>query len=319
MLLYHLLIPATLQDAAPASGRDMWGWAPSGPPDLLQQTRTSMQAALSSFVDEARVAYEEQQGHEPPSHVLSGLDNGIRQLCGTVEGDVLCLHDTLLVWDRVFERVIKPALAMALGASAASEGVRPCHDLYEAIKQLTAGVMPPGLLRAQFDLLHGRIPGFWDRLQSQHLMHAQQEAQRQSTQALLTLAAASSSRGGSGFGGPGPRPGLTPNFADGGQLSVALRVADEEYQGKPVPERGCKFWSGIDGSCRRAAACPDAMSHVAGQPSPWYLARSRVWAMHGGVKNNLGNWSMPRLTGVKRPPSGSNEAGGAVGFQPQMG
>ena len=104
---------------------------------------------------------------------------------------------------------------------------------------------------------------------------------------------------------------------------MTLRVTDEEYQAKPLPERGCKFWSGIDGSCRRAAACPDVVSHVAGQPSAWYLARSRVWSMHGGVKNALGNWSMPRLTGVKRPPPGSgaggSEAGAVGGFQPQMG
>jgi len=291
VLLHPLLILEMLQDAAPAAGRDM-GWAPGGPPDLLQQTRTCMRAALSNFVNEAKVAFEEQQGHEPPSHVLSGLDNAIRQLYSAVEGDVLCLHDTQLVWDRVFEKVIKPALAMALGTSAVSEGVRPCHDLYEAIKQMTAGVMPPGLLLAQYDLLQSRVPGFWDRLQSQHLMHTQQEAQRQSTQALLTLAAASNSRGGgAGFGGQGPRSGLTSSFSEGGQLSLALRVTDEEYQAKPLPERGCKFWSGIDGSCRRATACSDAVSHMAGQPSAWYLARSRVWSMHGGVKNALGNWS----------------------------
>jgi hypothetical protein len=269
---------------------------------------------LMDFVQEAVVAHVEQEGCEPPSHLQSSLHYAVQQQCGAITAEVLLLHDTSYVWDRLFDKVVKPAIAMVLTTSAGSDSARPCREIYEAIKQLTADTLPPGRLLAQLKLFQSRVAGFWDRMQTHHQMRSQQEAQRQSAQALLALAAASRGALPGGYG----RPALGSSSVEGGgQLFLALKAKDEEFQGKPAAERGCKFWSGMEGSCRRGAACPDRAMHVQGQPSPWYAARGKVWAAHGGVKGDLGNWTLPKLSGVKRPAPGGGE-GGAEAFRSPM-
>lgn len=267
------------------------------------------------FVQEAVVCFEELEGREPPPHVQSNLHYTVQQQCSAITDEVLLLYDTAFVWDRLFDKVVKPAIAMALGVTATSDCARTCHEIYEAIRVQTVATPPPGRLLAQLEFFMGRVPGIWDRLQAQHTTHAQQEAQRQSTQALLALAAASSARG-APAGGLGRPPPPGPGSSEGGQLSIALHLKDVEYQGKPAAERGCRFWSGMEGSCRRGPGCPDAASHAPGQPSAWYAARSRVWAAHGGVRNELGNWALPRLSGVKRPAPGGGGSDGVSGTFP---
>lgn len=240
----------------------------------------------------------------------------MQQQCSAITDEVLLLYDTAFVWDRLFDEVVKPSIAMALGVSATSDCARTCHEIYEAIKVQTAATPPPGRLLAQLEFFLGRVPGIWDRLQAQHAAHAQQEAQRQSTQALLALAAASSARR-APAGGVGRLPPLGLSSSEGWQLSMALRLKDDEYEGKPAAERGCRLWSGMEGSCRKGPGCPDAASHVPRQPSAWYAARNRVWAAHGGVRNELGNWALPRLSGVKRPALVAAEVTGGLGrFRP---
>lgn len=236
----------------------------------------------------------------------------MQQQCAAITEEILTLYDTGYVWDRLLDKVIKPAIVMVLNTSAASDSARPCREIYEAVKQLTADTPPPGRLLAQFGVFHIRLSGFWDRMQAHHQQRSQQEATRVSAQALFALAsAASSSRGGlsANFG---RLPPLGPVSGEGGQLSMALRAKDDEFQRKPAAERGCRFWSGMEGSCRKGPGCLDAASHVQGQPSAWYEARSKVWLAHVGVKNELGNWSLPKLSGVKRPAPGGSE--GAPGM-----
>jgi hypothetical protein len=285
---------------------------PEMPPDLLFRTRGSMVAALRGFMDEGRVTLEE-TGREPPAHILSSLDYAIQQQAEGVGSEVLTLHDPLFVWEKAVDRVIRPTLSMVCGEFASVESARPCHLLSEAVRQLQAAVPPPYLLQAQFDLVRARLSEFWDSVRALHVARVQTEAQRQSAQALIALAAASSSRSSvSGASAGYARPGLAPAAAaEGGQLSLSLRAKDEEFMGKPPAERGCRFWSGIEGSCRKPN-CPDAATHVQGQPSAWYQARSKVWAAHGGIKNELGNWTLPKVAGVKRPVPGGGEGGGST-------
>lgn len=286
-----------------------------------QQTSHAMRSALNSMVLEAEAMHRELFGREPPPDKVANLHFAVQQECAAVADnpDILCVRDTGFVWDRVKEHAIQPALAMALGAAALSETARPAHDLFESIRQATADMGPPLLLFEQFRLFESRMPGFWDRVQSQHLMRQQQDSSRQSAQALQQLAALSSgrdrpgaySRPGFGFGSSfGPAGG---SFAAAHPVFSVLRAVDAEWAAKPAEEKGCQYWSGLEGSCRRGEACADAASHTPNKPSAWYLARARVWQQHGGVRNPVnGNWTLPKLSGAKRPAA---ESGGGA-FHP---
>ena len=291
------------------------------PAVLAQQTSHVMQGALLSFVREAEVMHREQSGRDPPPDKVSNLRWGVQQECAAVaeNPDILAVRDTRFVWDRVNEHVIQPAFSLALGAAALSETARPAYELFEAIRQSTAEMVPPGLLLEQFRLFEGKVPGFWDRVQSQHLLRQQQDSSRQSAQALQQLAAISSGRdrpgaySRPGFGlGPGPGP-AAGGVGAAHPVFAVLRAVDAEWAGKPPDDKGCQYWSGLEGSCRRGEACADAASHTPNNPSPWYLARARIWQQHGGVRNSVnGNWTLPKLGGAKRPGA---EAGSGA-FQP---
>lgn len=286
---------------------------------LAQQTASTMRGALMGFVSQAEVMHREMWGRDPPLDKVANLRWALQQECAAVSEnpDILAVKDSRFVWDRVEEHVLQPALSLALGAAAPSETARPLHDLFEGLREATAELPPPGLLLEQFRQFQGKIPGFWDRVQAQHLMRQQQDSSRQSAQALQQLAALGSSRERSGYGrsgfGLGPGPG--PAAGGGGAahpVFAVLRAVDTEWSAKAAEEKGCQYWSGLEGSCRRGEACADAASHVANKPSPWYLARAKVWQQHGGVRNPTnGNWTLPKLTGMKRP---GEQGGGA--FQP---
>ena len=237
-----------------------------------------MQDSLLSFLREAEVMHREQAGRDPPADKVSNLRWGVRQQCAAVadNADILAVRDTRFVWDRVSEHVVQPALALALGAAALSETARPVHELMENIRQATAEMSPPGLLLEQFRAFESRIPAFWDKVQSQHLMRQQQDSSRQSAQALQQLAALSSvasSRDRPGaFGRPGfgfgPGPGSTAAGVGAAHpVFAVLRAVDAEWASKPADEKGCQYWSGLEGSCRRGDACADAASHTPNKPS----------------------------------------------------
>jgi hypothetical protein len=175
----------------------------------------------------------------------------------------------------------------------------------------------------QFRLFQARMPAFWDRVLLQHQQRQQQDSQRQSAQALVQLAAMSSSSGARDRPGAYSRPGgYSAPPAAGGMAGIAphplfaaLRALDMEWAAKPAEERGCQYWSGLDGSCKRGDTCTDAASHVPNKATPWYLARSKVWQQHGGFRNpSNGNWALPKVSGVKRPLPGGDAGSGA--FQP---
>jgi hypothetical protein len=293
---------------------------------LAGRTSAAMQAALDSFVAEAAVMYIEQFGREPPADKLAALHFAVQQQSSLVaeNPDILGVRDTRYVWDGLSDRVIKPALGLALGTAAPSEYARPYFDMRESIKQQTSEVQPPELLLAQFKLLSSKIPGFWDHVQQQHITRQQQDSQRQSAQALAQLAAMSSSSSRAVLGaGAYSRPTLGLGLGAGAGFSgssgghpvfSALKTLDAEWGCKPPDERGCKYWSGSAGSCRQGEGCMDAASHIPKQPSQWYLARSQIWSQHGGVKNALGNWSLGKIGGVKRPAPGGADPG-ASAFQ----
>lgn len=286
-----------------------------------------MKAAVLDFVREAEVLHREVTGQEPPVDKVSALQFAMQQECAAVQEnpDILAVRDTRFVWDRVSDRILQPALALALGSAAAiSETARPWHELFAQIQQLTAEVSPPQLLLEQFRLFQSKLPSFWDRVQTQHMQRQQQDSQRQSAQALAQLAAISSSSASRDRSGAFNRPvAFGPAPAVGGMAGAAahpvfaaLKALDAEWAGKAAGDRGCQYWSGLDGSCRRADLCTDAASHVVNKPSAWYLARARVWQLHGGVRNPAnGNWTLPKISGLKRPLQGG-EAGAGGGFPP---
>jgi hypothetical protein len=194
-------------------------------------------------VREAEVLHREVTGREPPLDKVSALRFAIEQECAAVQEnpDILAVRDTRFVWDRMSDRILQPALALALGSAAVvSETARPWHELFAQIQQLTAEVFPPQLLLEQFRLFESKLPSFWDRVQVQHMQRQQQDSQRQSAQALVQLAAISSSSAGrdrsGGFNGPGafgpaPAAGRTA-VAVAHQVFPALKALDAEWAGK---------------------------------------------------------------------------------------
>jgi hypothetical protein len=311
---------AAASEAAPA---EVSGAVPAV---LAQQSSSAMQGALLAFVKEAEVVVRDLTGREPPPDKVASLHYAVQRECAAVAANpqILAVQDTRFVWDPVEEHIVRPALALALGPAAVSASVRPWHELYEGILQSAAVVVPPRLLMEQFRLFQGRVPGFWDRVLAQHQQRQQQDSQRQSAQALVQLAAMSSSNSSmrerpGAYGRPG---GYSTAPAAGGvagaaphPLFAALRALDVEWAGKPAEERGCQYWSGLDGSCKRGDACTDAASHLPNKPTPWYLARAKVWQQHGGIRNPAnGNWALPKLSGVKRPLPGGDAGPGC--FQP---
>lgn len=165
----------------------LMGAAPVGSAALAQRTSTVMQGSLLAFLGEAEVMYRDLTAREPPPDKVAVIRWSVQQECAAVADnqDILAVHDTRFVWDRVSDKVVQPALALALGAAAAvSETARPWHELFESIRQLSAEVAPPMLLLEQFRLFESKLPSFWDRVQTQHLLRQQQDSQRQSAQAL---------------------------------------------------------------------------------------------------------------------------------------
>jgi hypothetical protein len=105
-----------------------------------------MKAAMLDFVREAEVLHQEVTGQGPPVDKVSALQFAMQQECAAVQEnpDILAVRDTRFVWDRVSDRILQPALALALGSAAViSETARPWHELFAQIQQLTADVSPP--------------------------------------------------------------------------------------------------------------------------------------------------------------------------------
>jgi hypothetical protein len=76
------------------------------------------------------------------------------------------------------------------------------------------------------------------------------------------------------------------------QLGSVRAAADAAMAGQP----GCAFWSGKQGSCYHAD-CPEAASHIPGQPSAKYAAKAAVYAAAGYQRDENGNF---RRGAVKR-------------------
>lgn len=296
---------------------DRGGAVPAG---LALQSSSIMQGALLGFVAEAGVVYRDLTGRDPPPDKVATLNYAVQRECAAVAENpgILSVQDTRFVWEPVEEHLVRPCLTLALGSAAAAAGARPWHELYEEVRHLTEEVAPPKLLMEQFRLFQARTASFWDRVLLQHQHRQQQESERQSAQALVQLVAMSSSSSARpSYSRPG---GYSAAPAAGGMagsashpLFGALRAVDGEWAAKPAEERGCQYWSGLEGSCKRGDTCTDAATHVANKPTPWYLARSKIWQQHGGVRNpGNGNWALPKVGGVKRPLPG----GDAGAFQP---
>ncbi|WIA14104.1 hypothetical protein OEZ86_009485 [Tetradesmus obliquus] len=81
-------------------------------------------------------------------------------------------------------------------------------------------------------------------------------------------------------------------------LRAVMDPVDAAWRAKPVGERGCQFWSGIEGSCLQPGC---QAQHVPGQPSAWYAARAQVWQQLGCKPDEKGNYRLPTAAGYKRP------------------
>uniref|UniRef100_A0A383VJG8 C3H1-type domain-containing protein n=1 Tax=Tetradesmus obliquus TaxID=3088 RepID=A0A383VJG8_TETOB len=71
------------------------------------------------------------------------------------------------------------------------------------------------------------------------------------------------------------------------RLYADLSAFDQAHNSR---DSGCKYWSGIAGSCHNSSSCRYAASHIPGQPTAHYTARAAVLEAAGGAFDATGNY-----------------------------
>jgi hypothetical protein len=288
-----------------------------------------LRTCLFQFVEDAQRAALE-HGVTPAEHQLLKVEAAIDRICNGLSIDMLQLQRsaTMLFWNKVHADVIMPGLVMASGEAAEVLGVRPWQVLTAAMEHVAEGMSGPGLLLAQVTEFKLKLQAFWEKYEEVQDKRRTKQAADRSALAMEGLAAvgiASLGLRGRMFQPGGGRAhkyeesagmGAGPSGATAvSGVGAALHAVDEVWKHKPPAEAGCKFWSGIEGSCRTPGKCGASTSHVAGQPAPWYSARARVWQQHGGITDAQGNYTIPHIGGVKRPATGEAGAESVSSFR----
>jgi hypothetical protein len=286
---------------------------------VLQYTQTAMKLIVETFVEGADMACRE-LGHEPAADKLLSLSLAPAVMAKLVTAELLLYKDTAWFWDRFHDKVVKPGLDMVFGPAAGSTSIdvvaaRPWHDLATGIAAVPPSSSGDPVLLVQIDYANRQLPEFWTKVSENFLARRLQDDARKQAQALAALASAATAAASAGAAASKPRfpswgtGSSSTRFAAAGSGSSAvgalrgdLEPVDRAWGAKEQAERGCKWWSGIEGSCRIAAACPDAAFHKVGVPSPWQVAKGKVYQAHGGVQDNKGDWKLPGASyaGVKR-------------------
>lgn len=239
-----------------------------------------------------------------------------------ITAELLQYKDTAWFWDLFHNKVVKPGLAMAFGPAAGSIPIdviaaRPWHELGSGIAAVPPSSSSDPVLSIQIDFASHHLPEFWAKVSENFLARRLQDDARKQAEALAALASAATAAASAGAAVNRPRfpswgagssssrfaaAAAGPGLSAVGALRADLEPVDRAWSAKEQAERGCKWWSGIEGSCRVAAACPDAAYHKVGVPSPWQVARGKVYQAHGGVQDNKGDWKLPGASyaGFKR-------------------
>jgi hypothetical protein len=279
--------------------------------ELLDRARYKVQSLVQDMRSAAETACIE-QGHTAAADKLLSLSLAQTRLAEDISQEILTLKDTSWFWQRFAEQVMKPAFEMVLGShpnAAPVEAlyVRPWKEVVDALSQDMPVPAGSCLLLAQMDHVRHCLTPLWGKVLDLFFLQRSRAEQSKQAEAMAALAAAASasmprSRFAALGGGQGRSIGASTFAAPAmAALRADLTVVDAAWKDKKPEERGCKWWSGMDGSCMLGVRCPDVASHVKGTPSPWHAARGKVFAQHGGEQDRLGNWVVPGgIVGSKR-------------------
>ncbi len=278
---------------------------------VLDQCQFAMQCLVREFMDQAE-AFCAELGQSVDKDKVLSLSLQQQRLAESITEEVISIRHNSWFWEQFAAKVVKPSFELALGSqstfnvSADSLHVRLWREVVAALSQDLPVAAGSCLLAAQIHYVKQTLPDFWSKALDAFQLRQDRAAQKEQAEAMAALAAAASgsSRGRSfSYGASYNRP-VTAAVPALTTLKSELAAVDAVWKDKRPEDRGCKFWSGIDGSCIKGAQCLDAALHVKGSASAWHAARGKVFAQQGGIQDRMGNWVLPsHISGAKRPMS----------------
>jgi hypothetical protein len=249
--------------------------------------------------------------YEPQPARMAKLTNELQQRKAQITDDLLGLKRTKLFWDSVNAQLFVPGVGEVLRASKLEMSAQ--HLSAAAWHDLLAGVLGvskagPELLLEQITKCEELLPTYWQKVRAVIEKHQQQQQREKHDQAIERMAAAAAAAVSRPLGQASassrlPAMGSYSRSGAGdavNSLRAAMDPVDAAWRAKPVGERGCQFWSGIEGSCTQPSC---QAQHEPGQPSAWYAARAQVWPQLGCKPDEKGNYRLPAAAGYKRPAS----------------
>lgn len=245
----------------------------------LQEARVLVSTAASTLAGMAR----------PPSSL--GLfwqpelaaGQAAQRLGNTLSPQLLLVPDQSLFWGTFAQQVVLPLFAGSQESAAAADRVWS-----RLMGGMPAAVGPEAGLLQQLQYVHAQLLQFVDQVQDAAARFGD-AAQRQNIVALLQAQQAQ-------LRALAARPPPQAGGAGGSVKTAAQNV----MRGR----EGCQYWSGAPGSCFAGDACPEAASHVPGQPSAKYQAKKQVYVAAGYQMDDLGNFRRGAAGGAAAPGGG---------------
>lgn len=277
--------------------------------ELVSRTQEAFMTMGNEFFTQLTDHCSERQ-YEPEPARMARLSNELQQRKAQITEDLLGLKHTKLFWDSVNAQLFVPGVGEVLRASKLEVSAQ--HLSAAAWHDLLAGVLAvskpgPELLLEQIKKCEELLPTYWQKVRAVIEKYQQQQQRERHDQAIEKVAAAAAAAmslplGRASAGSRLPAVGSYPRSgtADAAvnNLHAVMDPVDAAWRAKPVGERGCQFWSGIEGSCLQPGC---QAQHVPGQPSAWYAARAQVWQQLGCKPDEKGNYRLPTVAGYKRP------------------